>query len=71
MAKPITGPLKRANGKFFRTRRELFEDESTAQAIRDSAKVTEEETYQDSLDIGLPRDPAVEKTLDMSKINLP
>ena len=71
MAKPKTGPVRGANGEFFDLPRELFEDESTAASIRESARITAEETYQDSLDIGLPRDLAVEKTLDMSKINLP
>ena len=51
--------------------REWFEDEPTWAAIRRSELATPEEIYQDSLDIGLMRDPKIERRIDMSKIVLP
>lgn len=72
MARRKTGPVPRSSGRgFFKLPRELFEDEPTRAATQQGARASPEETYQDSLNAGLPRDADVEKTLDMSKITLP
>ncbi len=50
--------------------REWFEDEPTQKAIDEAEALSPEEVYEFSLRMGLPRDPAVEERIDMTKVDL-